>query len=64
LDISNQSKELKPVVANRIGEIHRTTNPDQWRNVHRKINHADLPTMGLSALELPGALSGKKGRRC
>ena len=50
--IRNQSREFKPFVANRIGEIHRTTNPDQWRHVPGDINPADLPTRGLSALEL------------
>ena len=31
--VRNQSREFKPFVANRIGEIQRTTNPEQCRHV-------------------------------
>ena len=33
--IRNESREFKPFVANRIGEIHRSTNPQQWRHTWR-----------------------------
>ena len=50
--VRNQSREFKPFVANRIGEIQRTSSPDQWRHVPGTVNSADLPTRGLSAMAL------------
>ena len=50
--IRNDSREFKPFVANRIGEIHRSTNPQQWRHIPGESNPADLPTRGLSATEI------------
>jgi hypothetical protein len=50
--IRNQSREFKQFVANRIGEIHRSTNPQQWRYIHGESNPADLPTRRLSATDV------------
>ena len=50
--VHNQSKEFKPFVANRIGEIQRTTSPEQWHHVPGIKNPADLATRGISAAEL------------
>ena len=50
--VRNQSREFKPFVANRIGEIQRSTNPDQWYHVPGAMNPADLATRGLSAEQL------------
>ena len=43
---------IKPFVANRAREIHRSSNPQQWRHIPGEMNPADLPTRGLSATEL------------
>ena len=50
--VRNQSREFKPFVANRIGEIQRTSSPEQWRHLPGTVNPADLPTSGLSAMAL------------
>ena len=50
--VRNQSREFKQFGANRIGEIQRTTSPEQWRHVPGTVNPADLPTRGLSAVAL------------
>ena len=50
--VRSQSCEFKPFVANRIGKMHRTTSPEQWRHVPGTCNPAALPTRGLSAKEL------------
>ena len=50
--VRNQSRNFKAFVANRIGEIQRSTNPDQWRHIPGESNPADLPTRGLSASQL------------
>lgn len=50
--VRNQSREFKPFFANRIGEMQRTTSPEQWRHVPGTVNPADLPTRGLSAVAL------------
>ena len=50
--VRNQSREFKPFVANRIGELQRTSSPEQWRHVPGTVNPADLPTRGLSAMAL------------
>ena len=50
--IRNQSCEFKPFVANHVGEIHRSSNPQQWRHIPGDMNPADLPTRGLSVTEL------------
>ena len=50
--LRNQSRNFKPFVANRIAEVQRLTDPSQWRHIPGEANPADLPTRGLSAVEL------------
>lgn len=45
-------KEWKPFVKNRVVEIRQKTSPDIWRHCPGKTNPADLPSRGLSFLEL------------
>ena len=59
--VRNQSRNFKPFVANRVGEIQRTTDPEQWRHVPGKENPADLPTQGLSAKDLVDSVFWKEG---
>ena len=47
--IRNESHSFKPFVANRIGEIHESTSPEQWRHIPGKLNPGDKATRGLSA---------------
>ena len=50
--IRGQSREYKPFVAHRIGEIHDKSTPDQWCYVPTDLNPADLGTRGMTAREL------------
>ena len=50
--IRGQSREYKPFVAHRVGEIHKKSNPKQWRHVPTDMNPADLGTRGMTAQEL------------
>ena len=49
--VKNESCSFKPFVANRIGEIHESTSPEQWRHIPGKLNSSDKATRGLSADE-------------
>ena len=50
--IRNQSRKLKPFVANRIGQIQSITSSNQWRYVPTKSNPADLLTRGSTIKDL------------
>ncbi|PFX12663.1 hypothetical protein AWC38_SpisGene23339 [Stylophora pistillata] len=50
--IQGQSRKFKPFVANRVGEVQASTNPEQWRYVPTKQNPSDLLTRGLSVSAL------------
>ena len=50
--IQGQSRDYKPVVSHRTGEIHEHSNPGQWRYVPTKRSPADHDTRGLTVSEL------------
>ena len=50
--IRGYSRQFKPFIANRIGEIQTSTNPDKWRYAPTKENSADYLTRGATLAEL------------
>ena len=50
--VKGYSRQFKPFIANRIGEIQTSTNPDKWRYVPTKQNPADNLTRGITLTEL------------
>ena len=50
--VRNHSRNFKPFVSNRIGEIQTNSKPEQWRYVPTELNPADYVTRGLTAVEL------------
>ena len=50
--IQGQSREYKPFLALRVGEIHEFSAPNEWHYVSKDVNPADLGTKGLKVEEL------------
>ncbi|MEW8314042.1 MAG: hypothetical protein AB2658_03330, partial [Candidatus Thiodiazotropha endolucinida] len=50
--IRGKSRDFKPFVANRVGEVQRSTNPEQWRHVPTNMNPADLVSRGMKSSDL------------
>ena len=50
--ICGTGREWKPFVQNRVNEIRRNVHPDSWSHCPGKTNPADLPSRGLTMLEL------------
>ena len=50
--IRGQSREYKPFIAHRVGEIHECSGPSQWCYVPTNVNPADHGTRGLTVEEL------------
>ena len=50
--IQGQSREYKPFLAHRVGEIHEFSAPNQWGYVPTDVNPADLGTKSLKVEEL------------
>lgn len=50
--IQGITKEWKPFVNNRVKEIRNSVGPNRWRHCPGSSNPADLPSRGLSCLEL------------
>lgn len=50
--IRGQSKEYKPFIVHRVGEIHECSAPSQWRYVPTNANPAGYGTRGLTVEDL------------
>lgn len=50
--IHRESRCFKPFVANRVGEIHEISLPNQWRYVPSTDNPADIASRGIAANKL------------
>lgn len=50
--IRSKSRDFRPFVANRIGEIHSSSNPKQWRHVPTNVNPSDLLSRGRRVNQL------------
>ena len=50
--IRGRSRKFKAFVANRVGEIQSTTNPEQWRHVPTATNPEDHMTRRLTESDL------------
>ncbi|VDI56518.1 Hypothetical predicted protein [Mytilus galloprovincialis] len=62
--IRGRSREYKPFVANRIGEIHTSPHPKQWRHVPTKVNLADLVSRGRTIKQLQSDVILWNGPEC
>ena len=49
--VRNHSRNFKPFISNRIGEIQTNSKPEQWRYIPTELNSADYVTRGLTADE-------------
>ena len=59
--IRGRSRQFKPFVANRVGEIQSKTDPEQWRYVPTSMNPADILSRGMRTEELLGCSKWWKG---
>lgn len=50
--IRGRSRNFKPFVANRVGEIQSSADPEQWRHVPTSLNPADILSRGMKAGDL------------
>ena len=50
--IRNSSRNFKPFVSSRVGEIQSTTDPNQWNHIASEDNVADDPSRGIRVNEL------------
>ena len=60
--IRGRSRNFKPFVANRVGEIQTNSNPDQWRYVPTNFNPADILSRGIKAAWLANCKRWWRGR--
>ena len=59
--IRGTTKEWKPFVNNRVSEIRRRVHPDCWSHCSGALNPADLPSRGLTSLELSVSQLWRRG---
>ena len=59
--ITGTTKEWKPFVNNRVMEIRRRVPPSQWSHCLGSTNPADLPSRGMTFLELSVSLLWRRG---
>lgn len=59
--IVGRERNLKLFVANRVMEIHKCTDPSQWRHVSGEQNPADILSRGCSLQELRDSILWKTG---
>ena len=59
--VRGRSRDFKPFVANRVGEIQTNTQPTQWRYVPTGINPADMLSRGMHASDLAKCNSWWRG---
>ena len=59
--IRGKDKEWKPFVQNRVNEIRRNVHPDLWNHCPGVSNPADLPSRGISVVELSTSLLWRTG---
>ena len=50
--IHERSRDYKPFVAHRVGEIHDESCPDQWKHVPTELNPADYGSRGMNVSEM------------
>ena len=54
-------KEWKPFVQNRVNEVRQNVHPDLWNHCPEVSNTADLPSRGVSIVELSTSLLWRTG---
>ncbi len=50
--VKGRSRQYKPFVSHRVGEIQHYTEPERWRHVPSQLNPADIITRGRSVSQL------------
>ena len=59
--IRGTNKEWRPFVSNRVSEIRRRVHPEFWNHCPGSSNPADLPSRGLTSLELSVSQHWRRG---
>ena len=59
--LRGRSRNFKPFVANRVGEIQTRTDPKQWGYVPTGVNPADMFSRGMCAIDLANCNTWRRG---